>query len=267
MNIIEDVRVSHQSLSRALGAVIIGVATVSITVASPYTETYEVAPAGGFAALLSSPYGVHYDFYAGRAVTRMAGLPITVIGSGDEGFYFGSNSFLGHYADDNSTSYLLNGYGTGETSYGSDPHSVLGIDFTNGPTHVYSADFSCALGSNAPTEGVSIVGLLGGVVQWTQSSGVTYGTTATVSGGAGLVDRIEIIRDQNTTALFHQFPLAWYVMDNLSFDASGSNDGYTWHPESSYTYRGQNSTPEPSGWVAMGCGLLSLGLLRRRRRS
>jgi hypothetical protein len=249
---------------------------VSKAQAAPYIETYDTAPGGtGYAALLGSPNGLVYDTYDARAFSRLAGYPITVIGSGDENFYWGNNSILPKplygepgvsYCDDNSTGYLFNGYGTGYGGTGKGNNYVLGIDFTNGPTTVYSVDIGYASGSNAPTHSVDVIGLNGGVVVWTAPGVVSYGALTTVDLPGASVDRIEIVRTGNTTPLFSGFPLAWYTLDNLTYDITAAPTGtYSWKYYDATTFGGGGPVPEPSTVLLMGIGAVGMGYAKRRK--
>jgi hypothetical protein len=241
-----------------------------------YTENYETSPGGtGYAALLGSPNGLVYDTYDARALSRLAGYPITVIGSGDENFYWGNNTIMPKplygepgvsYCDDNSTGYLFNGYGTGYGSTGKGNNYVLGIDFTNGPTTVYSVDIGYASGSNAPTHSVNVIGLNGGAVVWTTPGGVSYGSLTTVDLPVAAVDRIEIVRTGNTTALFSSFPSAWYTLDNLTYDIAAAPTGmYSWKYYDATTFGSGTPVPEPSAVLLMGIGVAGIRYAKRRK--
>ncbi len=238
---------------------------------APYVETFQAAPGGtGYAALLGSPNGVTYDMYDARAFARMAGQNITVIGTGDEGFYWGTNGLLpppryglpGTTYSSDTTDYLLNGYGTGYHDW------VLGINFTAGPTVVDSLDFGLANGSNAPAPDVTVRGLRNGAEVWSRSTGVAGNVT--LAGGAAAVDRIEIDRAQNTTPLFGGFTLGWYTLDNLTYETDGpASGGYSWKYYTRYDYLGAlgGGAPEPATWALLvtGFGLVGSALRGRRR--
>ncbi|MFZ4506724.1 MAG: PEP-CTERM sorting domain-containing protein [Fimbriimonas sp.] len=232
--------------------------------ATIYTEKYEVQPSTlNYSWINASPYGVTYDYFPGRAVPRLAGQPITVLGSGDEGFIWvksGVNApgpAYGEpgttYCDDNLTGSLVNAYGSGYAGYS------IGMNFTNGPTQVYSLDFGYASGSNAPTHNVTVIGFNGGTEVWQSGGAVEYGSPLSLSLPVGLVDRIEIVRTQNVTALFGGFSLGWYTMDNLKFDATGAPGGYLWTASSGGF---SNPVPEPASMTALAFG--ALALVRRR---
>lgn len=225
--------------------IIIGIEVYAAT----YTETYETSPGGtGYAAILASPNGLKYDTYDSRAFRRLASYPVIVVGQGDENFYWGNNGILPlplygepgtSYCDDNPTNYLLNGYGTGY--YMDSPDFILGINFTNGPTHVYGASIGYASGSNAPTHRIEIFGFNSGVEAWSVGINVSYGILAnlTIPPTYDPVDRIEIIRNNNITELFGHLPIAWYTIDNLAYEISGEpTGGYEWkyYTEADYRY-------------------------------
>lgn len=240
-----------------------------------YTETFETAPTDSvYAALLESPNGLHYDYFPGRAHSRLAPYPITVIGTGDEVFYWGNNDILpapayglpGPGYSSNETSYLINGYGTGYEDY------VLGIDFTAGPTQVYSLDFGTANGSNAPTAWVTVTGFAGGVEQWQQSNALIAPLTLEIGAGAAAVDRIEISRAHTTIVPFQQFPVGWYTLDNLSYDATPDGNGtvgwgdYVWQAYTPQDVLGSLSpVPETETWGMLLGGVFAMAALRRRQ--
>ena len=212
----------------------------------------------------ASPYGVTYDFYAGRAFIRLAGY--TVLGSGDDCFCWGNNNILPapagwshepgtHYCDANTTNYLFNTYGRGNTGWD------LGIDFAYSTT-VQSLDFGYASGSNAPTHAVWIDGYLGGALQWsTAPAAVAYGSLTTLGTPSAAVDRIEIWRDQNPA-----WPrVGWYTLDNLTFDATGEYGGYDWTTGETCKYASV-MVPEPLTVLGVFAGLAGLGGYIRRRR-
>lgn len=236
-----------------------------------YVEDFETHPGGtGYAYIRNSPNGLSYDFYPARAFPRLAGFPITVLGTGDEGFGWGNNTFLpapkyglpGGVYSSNPTNYLFNAYGTGY-----DPWD-LGINFTAGPTVLHSLDFGLANGSNAPTHGVTVNGFLGGVQIWSASTGVGGNVTLATPGAA--VDRIEIVRAHNTEPLFSQFPLGWYTLDNLSYEIAGDpTGGYAWtyYTEEEFLAPFSAPVPEPGAYALMILGFGALGGLLRRRRA
>lgn len=242
-----------------------------------YTETFETPPPDSpYAGLLESPNGLRYDLFEGRAHPRLAPYPITVIGTGDEIFYWGNNTTLpgpayglpGPGYSSNQTSYLLNGYGTGYEDY------VLGIDFTTGPTQVYSMDFGTANGSNAPTAWVTVTGFVGGVEQWQQSNAVIGPMTLNIPSSAAAVDRIEISRAHNAIVPFNVFPLGWYTVDNLSYEATLDGNGNAGWGEYEWKYYSQEDVlgsltpvPEPETWSMLIAGALAIVALRRRRRN
>lgn len=222
--------------------------------ASSYTETYETLPGGtGYAAILSSPNGLTYDTYDSRAFRRLAPYPnVIVIGSGDENLYWGNNGILPaplygepgtFYCDDNSTNYLFNGYGTGYYVEPPDEDNdfILGINFTNGPTHVYGASLGYASGSNAPTHYFEMVGFNSDVEVWSVGANVNYEalTHLTIPETNDPVDRIEIVRNNNLTGRFGHLPLGWYTIDDLIYEISGEpTGGYEWkyYTEAEYRY-------------------------------
>lgn len=222
--------------------------------------------------LRNSPYGLEWDFYPGRAHPRFAPEPITVLGSGDEGFIWGKNGvnvpgpLYGEpgvsYCDDNDTGYLLNAYGSGYGGEGEGNQWAVGVDFKNGPTTVHSIDFGYASGSNAPTHNVTVKGFLGGVKLWEAGGGVEYGSPLSLGLPNAMVDRIEIVRTQNITPLFRQFSAGWYTMDNLSFDALGDRGDYEWTVSDGGMF---SPVPEPGSMIALGAG--ALALIRKRRKA
>jgi len=272
-------------------AMIVLMAVVTVW-AMPYTETYETTPGGtGYAAILSSPNNLSYDAYHGRAHTRLAHPQVIVVGPGDEKFYWGNNDILppplyhepgDSYCEDNSTNYLFNGYGTGY--FAGDqlpdfPHGnplvgdfVLGIDFNNGPTNVYGADFGYASGSNAPTHSVTVHGYLGGVWQWaTPQTTVDFGdlTHLAIQGGFCAVDRIEIERTHNHTEPFDWIPVGWYTMDNLEYEIDGPPIGdYEWEYYTKKEYLGSlgSPVPVPATMVLFGSGLAGIAVFRKNFR-
>jgi hypothetical protein len=257
--------------------VLMGVAPAG---ASLYTESYETHPGGsGYAALVSSPNGLTYDVYHGRAFSRLAGLTL-VLGPGDEKFYWGNNGMLPgplygepgtFYCADNPTDYLFNGYGTGYGGTHQGDDFVLGINFANGPTNVYGATFGYASGSNAPTHHVTMVGLLSGLEVWSVEGDVGYGTPTrlTIPDSLSQVDRIAVVRSQNTTPLFGFLPVGWYTFDDLTYEISGDPSGeYQWEYYTREEYLGNLSpVPVPPALILGASGLAAalVGLRKKGR--
>lgn len=237
-----------------------------------YVEDYEVVPPSLgppiYSMIRTSPHGVVYDFFPGRAFPRLAPEPINVLGDGDEGFVWAKSGvnapapdpFFGEpgvsYCDDNNTGYLVNGYGTGYQNW------TLGMNFSHGPTRVHSLDFGYASGSNAPTTAVRIQGFTDGVQKFEVGAGVGYGTLSHIGLPNFLVDRIEIVRTQNINPFFSRFSLGWYTVDNIAFDVDPNDPfgQYSW----TLTDGGLiGPVPEPASLIALAAGVAVL--LRKRR--
>ena len=247
--------------------------------ASVYTETYNVAPPSGqLDYLLSSPNGLTYDLYPGRALTRLAPYPVDVIGNGDEGFIWGNNSLLpgpayglpGNTYSSLSGDFLLNAYGSGVLGY------TLGINFTNGPTEIFSMEFGTANGSNAPTTSVQVEGLLNGSVQWTVSTNITGNVTLNTPSTS--VNELLFFQQGNSVPQFSNLPVAWYTITNLTYEIPtvigpvgggigggggivNGGGGYTWSSAPVIL----DIIPEPEEWamIILGLPLLMWGVRKK----
>lgn len=265
-------RFSLSALAAISGALaVFGAASVPAN-AVAYVETYETPPPGtGFAAILESPNGLAYDWYAARAFPRLAPYPITVLGHGDEAFYWCNNVMCpapafglpGGVYSSNTTNYLFNGYGSGYENW------ELGINFTAGPTIVHSIDFGLANGSNAPSRTVNVIGYLAGDMVWNRGRSITGNVTLGLPAVA--VDRIEIVRGQNDEPLFSWVPSGWYTLDNLTYEIPGAPTGtYVWKQYGLSELGDMNgAVPEPATWLSMilGFGLIGASARLRRRRA
>ena len=247
--------------------------------ADMYTEDYEALPpqwmldkkaeGNAWIFLRESPNGLRYDYYIDRAFRKFAPYPVTIIEHGDEGFVWEFNDPEDPYCTANPTRYLYNSYGAGEEVHtgniGEGQDFVLGINFTNGSTKVYGADFAPPDPGPWPPTGefasslVEMVGLLNGVEQWSAVVDITqYGALhhLETAPDSAWVDRIEIRRDLCREPYWQQFPWGWYTMDNLSYEGPTEPFGeYQW------TY-----VPAPSALILGSIGLGLAGWLTRRRR-
>ncbi|MCX5674714.1 MAG: hypothetical protein NTX87_06875 [Planctomycetota bacterium] len=296
-------------------AVILGAGVASAR-ADSYTERYDTLPSTGglagatdFAAITGSPFGVQYDFYPQRASRRFAEDPFfgMVVGSMDEGFYWGRNAQLhgpggysccmppgDEYCDADKTGYLINGYGTGYG--GKSPRTepsdfLLGITFTDPGsttglrlTSVDSVKFGYAGGSNVPSAGVTVRGMVsdgvGGFVEvWTTSVDISYSSTKlwelVIPDTYAPVHRLEFDRRASTIHCrdgYHNPPpawSAWYILDDLEFNVdnwvgnSGASGGYEWVYYDQAMYGGATYIPAPG---ALALGVIGLGLVGRLKR-
>ena len=293
-------------------AVILGAGLASAS-ADSYIETFDRLPsadgteaegATDFAAILGSPYGVRYDFYEDRASRRFAEDPFfgMVVGSMDEGFYWGRNAQLHgpsgysccmprgeEYCDADSTGYLINGYGTGYRGLKSPPTEpsdfLLGITFTDPGsetglrlTSVESVKFGYASGSNVPSAGVTVRGMVsdgagGFVTIWEAPKDILYSKTElwVLDLPETSVERLEFDRRASTIHCWygHEDPPtwgAWYILDDLAFNVDnwgGDPGGYEWHYYEQAMYGGATYIPAPG---ALALGAIGLGLVGRLKR-
>lgn len=232
-----------------------------------YTETFVQSPTQP-SAILTSPYGLVYDLYRQREDGLLGHSDVLeVSGSGDDGFYFGNAALMNLYAPgpfmpSAPGNYVWNSYGNGETAYGAEPGWQLGIDFTNGPTPLFSAEFSTPpAGRNEPSSEIGVVGLLNGTVEWIEEAAIGPDSNVAIDGGPALINRIEIVRSQPITFTPSDEGDGAYALDSLTFLAFGPMGGYTWTPE---PYAG--SLPDPPSWATLGVGLAALATARRRKR-
>jgi len=299
------------------------------------TEDYERAPwdDGGPdnipAVLLTSPFGVVYDFYEDRVKDRHVFEETYGMLSGpmDEAFYWGNNNILtgpsgwschraagefysdAHSNEDRITTnegFLYNGYGTGYPANtgpdGAATDYILGMTFTNQSgdalrlTQIDSMSFGYAGGSNRPTGGVTVRGMLAdddGVFteKWHQDFTVEYlldddgvpilnERVILPEYRAISVNRIEIDRNDWPAPICHPTlptEYSWYTLDNLTFSyettnwpapapaglmapLSGNADGgeYTWQFYPGYSGDGMGGD---IGSIVPTPGSLLLGLL------